>query len=216
MNDRLISTNRTGSLGCLCLALLLAVGISAKAAAFPASAQDSVRSLYVTLIATMKDSRMLGEGGRYARLAPVVGQLFDVPLMTRLSVGSYWAALNAVQRQRITESYRRYVSAVYADRFDSYNGQKLEVTGEQTAPFGMLVKSQIVKADGDPVEVDYIMRRNGDGWLIADIYLDSAISEVATRRSEFAAILRNGGIDGLITALDRKVYSLTGTVGRSL
>jgi len=38
-----------------------------------------------------------------------------------------------------------------------------------------------------------MMRRNGDSWLISDIYLDGAISEVATRRSEFATILRNDG-----------------------
>jgi phospholipid transport system substrate-binding protein len=215
MNDRFISSNCRGRLGCLCLALLLAVGVSAQSAAFAGSAQDSVRSLYGTLVATMKDSRALGGGGRYARLAPVVVQLFDVPLMTRLSIGSYWASLNAAQRQRLTESYGRYVSAIYADRFDSYNGQKLEVTGEQPASFGVLVQSQIIKANGEPVEVDYVMRRNGAGWLISDIYLDSAISEVATRRSEFAAILKNSGVDGLIMALDRKVYSLTGTTGRS-
>ena len=29
------------------------------------------------------------------------------------------------------------------------------------------------------VNVDYMMRRNGDSWLISDIYLDGAISEVA-------------------------------------
>ena len=34
------------------------------------------------------------------------------------------------------------------------------------------------------------MRKNGHSWLIADIYLDGAISEVATRRSEFAAIFQ--------------------------
>ena len=38
-------------------------------------------------------------------------------------------------------------------------------------------------------------------WLISDIYLDGAISEVATRRSEFGAILKNEGVDGLIAAL---------------
>jgi hypothetical protein len=48
-----------------------------------------------------------------------------------------------------------------------------------------MVKSQIIKANGEPVNVDYMMRRNGDTWLISDIYLDGAISEVATRRSEF-------------------------------
>jgi phospholipid transport system substrate-binding protein len=46
-----------------------------------------------------------------------------------------------------------------------------------------MVKSRIIKANGEPVNVDYMMRRNGDTWLISDIYLDSAISEVATRHS---------------------------------
>ena len=71
-----------------------------------------------------------------------------------------------------------------------------------------MVKSQIIKANGEPVNVDYMMRRNGDTWLISDIYLDGAISEVATRRSEFAAILKDEGIDGLIAALNRKANIL--------
>jgi len=33
----------------------------------------------------------------------------------------------------VTESFGRYISAIYADRFDSYDGQKLQVTGEQPA-----------------------------------------------------------------------------------
>jgi hypothetical protein len=49
----------------------------------------------------------------------------------------------------------------------------------------------------------------------ADIYLDGAISEVATRRFEFAAVLRNEGIDGLIAALDRKANMLTGTTAKA-
>jgi len=60
-----------------------------------------------------------------------------------------------------------------------------------------------------------MMRRNGNAWLISDIYLDGAISEVATRRSEFAAILRADGVDGLIAALNRKADMLTGTTARS-
>jgi phospholipid transport system substrate-binding protein len=78
-----------------------------------------------------------------------------------------------------------------------------------------MVKSQIIKANGEPVKVDYMMRRSGDGWLICDIYLDGAIREVATCRSEFAAILKNDGIDGLVAALSRKADLLTGTTARS-
>src|SRR5438309_1845172 len=67
----------------------------------------------------------------------------------------------------------------------------------------------------DPVKVDYLMRRSGEAWLIADIYLDGAISEVATRRSEFAAIIRTQGVDGLIAALNRKADMLTGTTAKA-
>ena len=177
--------------------------------AVPMSGGDTVKGLYDALLGTMKSGRSLGQSGRFARLEPVVSRTFDIPTMARLSVGSSWVTLSDTQRQQVIESFGRYISAIYADRFDSYAGQKLQVTGEQPAAAGLIVKSQIIKANGEPVNVDYMMRRNGDTWLISDIYLDGAISEVATRRSEFGAILKNEGIDGLIAALNRKANILT-------
>jgi phospholipid transport system substrate-binding protein len=200
----------------LTFAAALVVGVASHTAyAALAGGSGTVQSLYDTLLSTMKNGRTLGESGRFAQLTPVIRGSFDVASMARLSVGPFWTGLSEAQRQEITESYGRYISAIYADRFDSYHGQKLEVTGEQTAAFGLLVTSRIVKSNGEPVEVDYVLRRNGDGWLISDIYLDSSISEVATRRSEFAAILKTQGIDGLIAALNRKADMLTGTTARS-
>ena len=180
------------------------------------SGGDTVQGLYDELLGTMKSGRSLGQSGRFARLEPVIRRTFDIPTMARLSVGSSWATLPEGQRQQVIESFGRYISAIYADRFNSYAGQKLQVTREQPAAAGLMVKSQIIKANGEPVNVDYMMRRNGDTWLISDIYLDGAISEVATRRSEFGAILKNEGIDGLIAALNRKANTLNaGTQGLS-
>jgi phospholipid transport system substrate-binding protein len=164
----------------------------------------------------MKSGRILGQSGRFTQLDPIIRRSFDIASMARLSVGPSWAGLSEAQRQQMTESFGRYISAIYADRFDSYDGQKLEVTGEQPTPAGVMIRSQIIRANGEPVKVDYKMRRSGDSWLISDIYLDGAISEVATRRSEFAAILKNDGIDGLIAALNRKADILTGTTARAL
>src|SRR5215475_3636042 len=183
--------------------------------AAPASGGATVQSLYDVLLTTMKSGRILGESGRFAQLEPVIRRSFDLASMARLSVGPSWTSLTEAQRQQMTESYGRYIAAIYADRFENYAGQKLEVTGEQSTPSGVIVKSQIIKANGEPVKVDYRMRQNGDSWLISDIYLDSAISEVATRRSEFSAILKKDGIDGLIAALNRKADILTATTARA-
>ena len=53
------------------------------------------------------------------------------------------------------------------------------------------------------------MRQNGGGWQIADVYLNGTISELATRRSEFASILRTRGINGLIAMLNTKADALS-------
>jgi len=181
-----------------------------------ASGSDTVQGLYDTLLSTMKNGRTLGQSGRFVQLEPVVRRTFDIATMARLSVGpSSWATMSESQRQQVIDGFGRYISAIYADRFDSYAGQKLQVTDEQPATAGVMVHSQIVKANGEPVKVDYLMRKSGDAWLISDIYLDGAISEVATRRSEFAAILKNEGIDGLIAALNRKADALTSTSARA-
>jgi phospholipid transport system substrate-binding protein len=202
-------------------AVAFAAGLALSALSYPvhaapSSGGDTVQGLYNALLSTMKNGRILGQSGRFTQLDPVIRRSFDIASMARLSVGPAWAGLSDAQRQQVTESFGRYISAIYADRFDSYDGQKLEVTSEQPAPSGVMVRSQIIKSNGELVKVDYMMRRSGDTWLISDIYLDGAISEVATRRSEFAAILRNDGIDGLIAALNRKADILTATTARAL
>ena len=214
MSKPLLSTMRARKAAGLAVVMALIL-FSPPTLAAAASGSDTVQGLYDTLLSTMKNARTLGQSGRFVKLEPVVRRTFDIATMARLSVGSSWAAMSEGQRQQVIDGFGRYISAIYADRFDSYSGQKLQVTDEQPAAAGIMVHSQIVKANGEPVKVDYLMRKNGDSWLIADIYLDGAISEVATRRSEFAAILKNEGIDGLIAALNRKADALTGTSARA-
>jgi phospholipid transport system substrate-binding protein len=189
--------------------LALAGWSSPGMAASAGSAGATVQNLYSSLLATMKSGAVLGGSGRYTQIAPVIRRSFDLPFMARLAFGAGWSGLTPAQQQQVTESYGRYMSAVYADRFDSYHGQKLDVTGQRQDPYGVVVTSKIIKADGDPVEVDYLMRKENGSWLIGDIYLDGTISEVATHRSEFADILQRQGYDGLIAALDRKSEMLT-------
>src|SRR5271155_842027 len=136
----------------------------------PASGGGTVQGLYDALLSTMKNGRILGQSGRFTQLEPVILRSFDINSMARLAVGPSWASLSEAQRQQMTESFGRYIAAIYTDRFDSYDGQKLEVTTEQPGPYGVMVKSQIVKANGQPVEVDYMMHAGGERRGVAAIH----------------------------------------------
>ena len=197
---------RRSKIGGLCIALSLAVGIFAEsAAALAVNPQDNVRGFYDTLLTTMRNGPTLGQSGRYVRLAPVVDRVFDVPSMTRLALGPTWATLPPAQQQQLIDAFRHYVAATYADRFDSYSGQQLQVTGERTYNADVIVQTKIVKSDGDTTTLDYLMRQNQGSWQISDVFLDGTISQLAIQRSEFHSILRREGVDGLVMALNRKV-----------
>ena len=197
---------RRGKIGGLCIALSLAAGIFAEgAAALAVDPQNNVRGFYDALLTTMRNGPTLGQSGRYARLAPVVDRVFDVPSMTRLAIGPSWATLPPAQQQQLIEAFRHYVAATYADRFDSYSGQQLQVTGEQPYNADVIVQTRIVKSDGETTTLNYLMRQSQGSWQISDVYLDGTISQLAIQRSEFHSILRREGVDGLVMALNRKV-----------
>jgi len=210
------SSTRTGKIAALSLVLVLAIGILVESAAAVAlDPQSNVRGFYDTLLGTMKNGRSLGQSGRYARLAPVVDRVFDVPAMTRLAIGSSWASLPPAQQQQLIDGFRHYIAATYADRFDSYSGEQLQVTGEQPYNENVIVQTKIVKPNGETTTLNYMMRQNQGSWQISDVYLDGTISQVAVQRSEFSSILRREGVDGLVMALNRKVDLLSRGMAKS-
>jgi phospholipid transport system substrate-binding protein len=185
----------------MCLGLTLT---PANGAALSVSGADTVRGLYDTLLDNMRGGPSLGAHGRYIRIEPVVRRTFDMQFMTRLAVGPEWERLDDARRQQVAQAFERYISAIYAERFDTYSGETLHVTGEQPSPGGTIITTEIIKSNGEPVHLNYLMLQNGRLWRIADVYLNGTISELATRRSEFGSILRAQGIDGLIAMLNTK------------
>ena len=193
----------------------LLVGCFVFSSPIPAAAAKSgptevVRNFYGVLLDVMQHAAALGPKGRYQKLEPVVLGTFDVPFMARLSIGPTWSRLTAEQKQRAVQAYRRYIAAIYATRFDDYAGEQFQVLGEQQIKHGTLVKTHIIKSNGEPVSINYVLHDNDVAWQIRDIYLSGSISELATRRSEFSAILRSNGIDGLIASLNKKADDLQG------
>ena len=203
-----------GKVAGLSLALLVAVGLFTPGSAAVPDPQDQVRGFYGVLLGAMRDGRTLGESGRYARLAPAIDRTFDIPTMTRLAIGPAWGTLSPAQQQQLVGAFAHYIAATYADRFDSYSGEQLQVTGERPNGNEVMVQTKIAKSNGEATRLDYLMRQDQGFWRISDVYLDGTISQLAVHRSEFHSILQREGVDGLVTALNRKV-DLLQSVARS-
>ncbi|HEV8028796.1 MAG TPA: ABC transporter substrate-binding protein [Stellaceae bacterium] len=198
--------------------LILAAALAA-AAALPlrlAAAESSspaatVSSFYDTLLGVMKEGPALGFRGRVDRLAPDIRRSFNFALMTRLMVGLQWANLTPEQQQRLVAAFSDFSIAIYASRFDDYSGERFEVDPNPTPTTGgVVVHSKLVKSDGEPVELDYLMHEANDAWQIVDVYLSGTVSELATRRSEFSSVMRNGGPEALVDLLQKKAAELRG------
>ena len=175
----------------------------------PATPGAVVSGFYDTLLTTMKEGPKLGFEGRRAQLAPAIRRAFDLPLMTRLMVGPQWSGLTEEQQRDLVAAFSEFSIATYASRFDDYSGERFVVDAQPVpATTGVIIHSKLMKTDGESVQLDYLLHEDSVGWQIVDVYLSGTVSELATRRSEFSSILRRGGADALVDALQRKVAQL--------
>ena len=176
-------------------------------AALPAAV---IGHFYDTLLAVMKQAKKLSFDERYNRLAPTITRTLDLPLMTRIAVGPSWVQLPADQQQRLTGAFSRYTISVYTNRFDDYGGERFEVTPTATPnPNGVIVESRLIKSNGEAVNLNYLLRQDAAGsWKVIDVYLSGTVSELATRRSEFAAVLQRNGAEGLVQMIEQRTAAL--------
>lgn len=199
-------------------AVLVLVGFAAAAplllpiqarAADPDPAVTRIERFYDVLLDTMKTAQKTPVRARYDKLEPAVRTTFDLPAMTRIAVGPAWTTIPAPDQQALVEQFGRLTIATYANRFDGYSGERFEVDPAiEARGANRIVKSRLLRAKGDPITLNYLTHPVDDGWKAIDVYLSGTISELATRRSEFGALLRDGGPGALIASLKQRVDKL--------
>ena len=192
----------TASLGMLAFGRALAAPAASAAAA-------TIEAFYATLLAVMKKGKKESFAQRFNELQPAIVKTFDLATMTRIAVGPKWASLSSDEQRKLIAAFQRYTIATYTSNFDSYSGQHFQVSPKPVAnPNGVIVQTRLIRSDGKPIVLNYLMRQNGGRWQVIDVYLKGTISQLAVRRSEFAAVMSRSGAEGLVRALERKAAAL--------
>jgi len=178
----------------------------AEAAPPPTAAAGAIDGLHDVLLGVMKEAGKLGFAGRYERIGPVLHEVYDFPFMAEKSVGLGWRQLDEPSRARLVDAFSRLAISTYAARFDSYDGARFETLGVQPAANDtVLVKTRIVRGNGETVALDYRMRVEGGHWRIIDVFMNGTVSELALRRSEYSGVLKREGFDALLQAIEQKI-----------
>lgn len=174
------------------------------------AAVDVVRGFYNQLLFTMQRGEKLGFQGRYDTLKPAIERAFNLPLMTRFAAGTGWTGADTAQQQKLVSAFSDFSIATYAGRFKNFSDEKFEVLGEKPALGGAaLVETRLIAGDDPPVVLNYLLRRDDrNQWRINDVYLDATISELATRRAEFSAVIKSDGVDALIDNISGKAKTM--------
>lgn len=195
----------------LSLPLLAALPLPALAADTDTGPTAPIRALYVGLESLMREGKTTPFAKRFQQIAPVITQAFDLTAILARSVGLQWSGLSQPLRDGLFKAFTDFTIASYVANFNQYDGQKFQVL-PQTRSVGAdrIVASRIIRTNGSPVTIDYVMRQSGPDWKIVDVLLDGTISRVAVQRSDFRSILDHGGAPALITSLQRKTADLSG------
>jgi phospholipid transport system substrate-binding protein len=162
-------------------------------AADPASAQ--VQGFYDTLLAAMKSGGTAKS--RYEKLKPAVEKAFDLPAMTAIAVGPSFAGLPDADKKALTDAFSRMTIANYAKNFDSFGGEKFIVEPASIARGDDHFVKSSLKTSKETIVFNYRLHQAGSEWKVTDVYLAGNISQMAQKRSDFAATLASGGASGL-------------------
>jgi phospholipid transport system substrate-binding protein len=189
----------------LTLAILVMHIAMPYASAGDQGATEVVENLHSTLLAVMKDGDQLRYQGRYDQLAPVIKSSFDIPFVSRTVLGKYWETFNSEQRSRFVEAFTQLSIATYAANFDRYSGERFKTISEKDVSDGrILVQSQLIKSDGGQVQLDYLLHRTGGQWRIINIIAEG-VSDLALKRADYSAFLKNKGFEALLKKLNEKI-----------
>ncbi len=184
-------------------------GLISPAQTAESPARSIVAALHDALLDVMMASDALGFEGRRDYITPVMEESYDMALIARASTGRYWRSANDDQKRRIVDAITRLSITTYASRFNGFSGESFRTLSEEPAPRGtVLVKTEIVKSDGDTVAINYLLRETAGAWRIVDVYLDGIYSEIALKRADYAGILKRAGFDGLFAEIENKIAEI--------
>jgi phospholipid transport system substrate-binding protein len=196
----------------VCLTLFLLLGGPSVAFAADGPGTETVRRANSALVELLKQKAPPGSGEEKRLAGAVRARLktfLDVDELGRRALVDHWASLDAAQRAEFTNTLRELVEASYLKALRNQVQYRVRYVSEQPKGADLVVATEVdveQNKDRQALAIDYVLRRDGDGWRAFDVVTDG-VGLVENYRAQFNKIIAKEGFPGLLTRMKKKLGS---------
>ena len=123
-------------------------------------------------------------------------QMFDRDYAGRLVLGAHGRGASDADVKLFSDALADNLMQRYGSSLLDFN-TRLQVRVKSETPLRggaiMRVSTEMLRQGGEPIPVDYLMRKNGDAWKVFDVMVEG-VSFVQTFRNQFDTPLRQKSI----------------------
>ncbi|MEL6829074.1 MAG: ABC transporter substrate-binding protein [Pseudomonadota bacterium] len=198
----------------MALRTMLLAASCALLAAVPAMAdidtEEFVRENANSVLESLNDPD-LDAAERRVAFQQYMDEFANIDAVAGFVIGKYSRRFTDAEMESYLAAFRTYALAVYEFYFNEYRGQKVDVTGSTDRnPRDSIVDTEILRGDGQTLEVRWRVLDRGNQYQVVDVALDAdgnLIWLAIEQQAQFLSILdqNNGSADALIN----KIQSMT-------
>ncbi|MBF8270278.1 MAG: hypothetical protein HW386_1987 [Gammaproteobacteria bacterium] len=178
--------------------LLASIAVAADFSTPTGRVKDSIEKV----IATLNDKNLSRED-RWQRIAVVIKGGFDFRSMSQSVLSTNWQKATPEEQQRFTEFFTQYIEQTYRSKIEAYTDEKV-LYKEETVKGDRAVVDTVIVTNTTEIPVSFKLKNNDGEWFAYDVVIEG-ISLVSNYRTTFAAIVKNEGMDGLMSDIQKRI-----------
>ncbi|MDY6407474.1 MAG: ABC transporter substrate-binding protein [Pseudomonadota bacterium] len=131
-------------------------------------------------------------------------EALDLKNIGQFVLGIYWRKATQSEKDAFLKAFMDFTTKTWADRFDSYQGQKIVFSGVRNAERNQLYVDSTIQ-NNPPVEVIWRLKQKDNTYRIIDIIVEG-VSMAMSYRNEYSAFLQThgGSVQALTDELKKK------------
>ena len=123
--------------------------------------------------------------------------------MSQSILATNWRKASKEEKRQFVEFFSQYLEATYREKIEAYTNQGIDYLSEQIRGDKAVVDT-VIRTDATQIPVSYKLKLNDDGWYAYDVVIEG-VSLVNNYRSTFNAIVKSGGMSGLLIDLEGRI-----------